>query len=89
MISHYFSEKYSSYFFILLYGLTLLNNGSITGQGLFIFMMIALGIFKPILKASGYVDRLAQMETVAKEIKEKTMTAIIGNSSSEKSTSAI
>ncbi|ESL03501.1 hypothetical protein GCWU000282_01213 [Catonella morbi ATCC 51271] len=70
-------------------GLTLLNNGSITGQGLFILMMIALGIFKPILKASGYVDRLAQMETVAKEIKEKTMTAIIGNSGSEKSTSAI
>ena len=66
MISHYFSEKYSSYFFILLYGLTLLNNGSITGQGLFIFMMIALGIFKPILKASDYVDRLVQMETVAK-----------------------
>ena len=52
-------------------------------------MMIALGIFKPILKASGYVDRLAQMETVAKEIKEKTMTAIIGSSGSEKSTSAI
>ena len=52
-------------------------------------MMIALGIVKPILKASGYVDRLVQMETVAKEIKEKTMTAIIGNSGSGKSTSAI
>lgn len=33
-------------------------------------MLIALGIFKPILKASGYVDGLAQMGTVAKEIKE-------------------
>ena len=70
----YASLSYSiapvSIFPTIVIGLTLLNNGSITGQGLFIFMMIALGIFKPILKASGYVDGLAQMGTVAKEIKE-------------------
>lgn len=33
------------------------------------FMMISLGIFKPVVKASSYVDQLAQMGTVAKEIK--------------------
>ena len=70
----YASLSYSiapvSIFPTIVIGLTLLNNGSITGQGLFIFMLIALGILKPILKASGYVDGLAQMGTVAKEIKE-------------------
>lgn len=50
-------------------GLIFFNNGFLTEQSLFLFMMISLGIFKPIVKASSYVDQLAQMGTVAKEIK--------------------
>lgn len=70
----YASLSYSiapvSIFPVIVIGLILLNKGGITGQGFFIFMMISLGIFKPILKASSYVDGLAQMGTIAKEIKE-------------------
>ena len=59
-----------SIFPAIVIGLILFNKGSITEQSFFLFMMISLGIFKPILKASGYVDQLAQMGTVAREIKE-------------------
>lgn len=59
-----------SIFPAIVIGLILFNKGSITEQSFFLFMMISLGIFKPILKASSYVDQLAQMGTVAKEIKE-------------------
>lgn len=69
----YASLSYSiapvSVFPTIVIGLIFLNKGNITEQSLFIFMMIALGIFKPIVKASGYVDQLAQMGTVTKEIK--------------------
>jgi len=70
----YASLSYSiapvSIFPAIVTGLILFNKGSITGQNFFLFMMISLGIFKPIVKASGYVDGLAQMGTVAKEIRE-------------------
>ncbi len=70
----YASLSYSiapvSIFPTIVIGLILLNEGGITEQSFFIFMMISLGIFKPIVKASGYVDQLAQMGTVTKEIKE-------------------
>ena len=59
-----------SIFPTIVIGLIFLNNGSLNEQGLFLFMLIALGIFKPIVKAAGYVDALAQMGTVTKEIKE-------------------
>ena len=70
----YASLSYSiapvSIFPAIVIGLLLLSKGSLTEHSFFLFMMISLGIFKPILKASSYVDGLAQMGTVAKEIKE-------------------
>ena len=70
----YASLSYSiapvSIFPVIIIGLMLLNGGGISVQGLFIAMMISLGIFKPIVKASGYFDQLAQMGTVTKEIKD-------------------
>ncbi len=70
----YASLSYSiapvSIFPTIVMGLIFLNKGSMTEQSFFLFMMISLGIFKPIVKASGYVDQLAQMGTVTKEIKE-------------------
>lgn len=69
----YASLSYSiapvSIFPTIVVGLILFNNGFLTEQSLFLFMMISLGIFKPIVKASSYVDQLAQMGTVTKEIK--------------------
>lgn len=69
----YASLSYSiapvSIFPTIVAGLIFFNNGSLTEKSSFLFMMISLGIFKPIVKASGYVDQLAQMGTVAKEIK--------------------
>lgn len=69
----YASLSYSiapvSIFPTIVVGLIFFNNGFLTEQSLFLFMMISLGIFKPIVKASSYVDQLAQMGTVAKEIK--------------------
>lgn len=70
----YASLSYSiapvSIFPTIIVGLIFFNNGSLTERSLFLFIMISLGIFKPIVKASSYVDQLAQMGTVAKEIKE-------------------
>ena len=69
----YASLSYSiapvSIFPTIVVGLIFFNNGFLTEQSLFLFMMISLGIFKPIVKASSYVDQLAQMGTVTKEIK--------------------
>ena len=69
----YASLSYSiapiSIFPTIVVGLIFFNNGSLTEQSLFLFMMISLGIFKPVVKASSYVDQLARMGTVAKEIK--------------------
>lgn len=69
----YASLSYSiapvSIFPTIVVGLIFFNNGFLTEQSLFLFMMISLGIFKPIVKASSYIDQLAQMGTVAKEIK--------------------
>lgn len=69
----YASLSYSiapvSIFPTVIVGLIFLNKGSLTEQSFFLFMMVSLGIFKPIVKASSYVDQLAQMGTVAEEIK--------------------
>lgn len=59
-----------SIFPVIVMGLIFLSKGVITEQSLFIFMMISLGIFNPIIKASSYFDQIAQMGTIAKEIKE-------------------
>ena len=59
-----------SIFPVIAVGLIFLSKGLITEQSLFIFMMISLGIFNPIIKASSYFDQIAQMETITKEIKE-------------------
>lgn len=67
--SLYYSIAPVSIFPTIVVGLIFFNNGFLTEQSLFLFMMISLGIFKPIVKASSYVDQLAQMGTVTKEIK--------------------
>lgn len=59
-----------SIFPVIAVGLIFLSKGLITEQSLFIFMMLSLGIFNPIIKASSYFDQIAQMETITKEIKE-------------------
>ena len=59
-----------SIFGVLILGLVFYGNGSLDIANLFIFMIISLGIFGPIAKASSYVDQLAQMGNVAKELKE-------------------
>ena len=59
-----------SIFGVLILGLVFYGNGSLDIGNLFLIMIISLGIFGPIAKASSYVDQLAQMGSIAKEIKE-------------------
>ena len=59
-----------SIFGVLILGLIFYGNGSLDIANFFLFMIISLGIFGPIAKASSYVDQLAQMGSIAKEIKE-------------------
>ncbi len=69
----YASLSYSiapvSIFPTIIAGLIFFNKESLTEQSLFLFMLVSLGIFRPIVKASSYIDQMAQMGTVAKEIK--------------------
>ena len=59
-----------SIFGVLILGLIFYGNGSLDIANFFIFMIISLGIFGPIAKASSYVDQLSQMGNIAKEIKQ-------------------
>lgn len=59
-----------SIFPTLILGLNLWNSGTIEAQTLFFFMIVALGIYAPIIKAMGFFDQVAKMGTTAKEIRE-------------------
>ena len=59
-----------SIFGVLILGLIFYGNGSLDIADFFLFMIISLGIFDPIIKASLYTDQLSQMENITKEIKE-------------------
>lgn len=70
----YSSLSYSiapvSIFGVLIIGLFFYGNGTLEPSILFLFVIISLGIFGPISKASSYIDQLASMGVVAKEIKD-------------------
>lgn len=70
----YASSSYSiapvSIFPAIVAGLLFLHRGELTEPDLFLFMMFSFGIFHPIVKASRYFDQVAQMGTVAREIRE-------------------
>ena len=70
----YSSLSYSiapvSIFGVLIFGLIFYGNGTLEPSVLFLFMIISLGIFGPISKASSYMDQLASMGVVAGEIKD-------------------
>ena len=59
-----------SIFPLLTVGLVLWGGGNLGTSELFFFMIAALGIFRPILKAIGYFDQLAKMKTTSNEIRE-------------------
>ena len=59
-----------SIFPMLIMGLNLWNNGTIEASTLFFFIIVALGIYSPIIKATGFFDQVAKMGTTAKEIRE-------------------
>lgn len=59
-----------SIFPVLLMGLNFFSKGTIDASTLFFFAIVALGIYAPIVKATGFFDQVAQMGTVAKEIRE-------------------
>ena len=59
-----------SIFPVLLMGLNFFGKGTIDASTLFFFAIVALGIYAPIVKATGFFDQVAQMGTVAKEIRE-------------------
>lgn len=59
-----------SIFPTLIAGLYFWNTGSLTITNFFLFMILALGVYGPMEKAVGYFDQMAQMGTIAGEIKE-------------------
>lgn len=59
-----------SIFPMLIMGLNFWNNDTIEASTLFFFMIVALGIYGPIIKATGFFDQVAQMGTTAKEIRK-------------------
>ena len=70
----YSSLSYSiapvSIFGVLILGLIFYANGTLEPSVLFLFMIISLGVFGPISKASSYMDQLSSMNVVAGEIKD-------------------
>lgn len=70
----YASLSYSiapvSIFGVLIFGLIFYGNGTLAPSVLFLFMIISLGVFGPISKASSYMDQLSSMNVVAGEIKD-------------------
>ena len=59
-----------SIFPTLIAGVYFWGTGSLSITTFFLFMILALGIYGPLEKASGYFDQLAQMGTIAGEMKE-------------------
>ncbi|MCM1223910.1 MAG: ABC transporter ATP-binding protein/permease, partial [Lachnospiraceae bacterium] len=59
-----------SLFPVLIVGLLLYGNQAITGGALFLAILLALGVFGPLMNAMGYFDQLAAMGTNAREIKK-------------------
>lgn len=70
----YSSLSYSiapvSIFGVLILGLIFYANGTLEPSVLFLFMIISLGVFGPISKASSYMDQISSMNVVAGEIKD-------------------
>lgn len=70
----YASLSYSiapvSIFGVLIFGLIFYGNSTLAPSVLFLFMIISLGVFGPISKASSYMDQLSSMNVVAGEIKD-------------------
>lgn len=58
-----------SIFGVLILGLIFYADKTMDATTLFLFMIISLGIFGPIMKASSYIDQLSAMGAVAEEIK--------------------
>lgn len=59
-----------SIFPTLIAGLYFWNAGSLSITDFFLFMILALGVYGPLEKAVGYFDQVAQMGTIAGEMKE-------------------
>ena len=59
-----------SVFPVLIAGLIFFGNGTLTGADLFLAVLLTMGIFQPLMAAMNYFDQLAQMGTVAKEMKD-------------------
>lgn len=59
-----------SVFGVLIFGLIFYGKGTLLATDLILFVIISMGIFNPIAKASSYFDQLAQMGTVARELNE-------------------
>lgn len=59
-----------SIFPTLIAGIYFWSTGSLTITTFFLFMILALGIYGPLEKAAGYFDQVAQMGTIAGEMKE-------------------
>ena len=59
-----------SVFPVLIAGLLFYGSGSLTGADLFLAVLLTMGIFQPLMSAMNYFDQLAQMGTVAKEMKD-------------------
>lgn len=59
-----------SIFPVIISGLIFVNNGSLTGEKLFLLILISLGIYEPLARVINYSDSIAVMGTVASEVKE-------------------
>lgn len=59
-----------SIFPTLIAGVYFWSTGSLTITNFFLFMILALGVYGPLEKAVGYFDQVAQMGTIAGEMKE-------------------
>ncbi len=59
-----------SIFPVIISGLIFVNNGSLTGERLFLLILISLGIYDPLCRVINYSDSIAVMGTVASEVKE-------------------
>ena len=59
-----------SLFPVLIAGLIFFSKGSLEASTLFLAVLLAMGIFGPLMKTMGYFDQLAQMGTIARELKD-------------------
>ena len=59
-----------SIFPVLIIGIILFTNGSLDAPTLFLAVLLSMGIFGPLMQSSSYFDQLAQMGTIAKELRD-------------------